>query len=242
MEFVLTAAKNDVDAIRASAAGDMERLLAAVGKCFPYKSATEASEAFKGQLDVNSSDNKGNDTVSAALFIVRDEISLAVEKIMTIERFIALSTPPMEDGNNFGVTVQMMVAKYAKEVKDDLIKTLDSLPGYFDARAGAYEKMPTVPSKSSTSSTSSSTSSGGKDGDEKKESTSTSTEEKKNGSTSMDRANHVVAIDVQFYFKFKIALTTLIDSYAVVIDNVNKNFDKLVAPKGTSGGNSMSMF
>ena len=85
----------------------------------------------------------------------------------------------MEDGNNFGVTVQMMVAKYAKEVKDDLVKTLDSLPGYFDARAGAYEKMPTIPSKSSSSSTSSSTSSGGKDGDEKKESSSTSTEEKK---------------------------------------------------------------
>ena len=58
----------------------------------------------------------------------------------------------------------------------------------------------------------------------------------------MDRANHVVAIDVQYYFKFKVALTTLIDSYAVVIDNVNKNFDKLAAPKGTSGSNSMSMF
>ena len=119
----------------------MERLIAASTKCFPYKSATEASEAFKSQLDINSCDNKGNDAVSGALFVVRDEITAAIEKIMTIERFIALSTPPMEDGNNFGVTVQMMVAKFSKDVKDELTKILDSLPGYFDARAGAYEKV-----------------------------------------------------------------------------------------------------
>ena len=220
----------------------MERLMSAATTCFPYKTLSEASDAFKGQLDITSSDNKGNLTVSGALTVVRDEISRAIENIMAVERFIALSTPPMEDGNNFGVTVQMIVAKYSKDVREDLAKTLDSLPGYFDARAGAYEKMPTVPSKSSSSSTSSSTSSGGKDGDEKKESTSSSSEEKKSGSTSMDRANHVVAIDVNYYFKLKVALTSLIDNYAVVVDNVNKNFDKLVAPKGTSGSNSMSMF
>jgi len=216
--------------------------MSAATTCFPYKTLSEASDAFKGQLDITSSDNKGNLTVSGALTVVRDEISRAIENIMAVERFIALSTPPMEDGNNFGVTVQMIVAKYSKDVREDLAKTLDSLPGYFDARAGAYEKMPTVPSKSSSSSTSSSTSSGGKDGDEKKESTSSSSEEKKSGSTSMDRANHVVAIDVNYYFKLKVALTSLIDNYAVVVDNVNKNFDKLVAPKGTSGSNSMSMF
>lgn len=238
----MTKSKSDVEGIRSGAPADMERLMSAATTCFPYKTLSEASDAFKGQLDITSSDNKGNLTVSGALTVVRDEISRAIENIMAVERFIALSTPPMEDGNNFGVTVQMIVAKYSKDVREDLAKTLDSLPGYFDARAGAYEKMPTVPSKSSSSSTSSSTSSGGKDGDEKKESTSSSSEEKKSGSTSMDRANHVVAIDVNYYFKLKVALTSLIDNYAVVVDNVNKNFDKLVAPKGTSGSNSMSMF
>ena len=140
-DFILSKAKSDIEAIRAAAPGDMERLIAASTKCFPFKSATEASEAFKSQLDVSSADNKGNDAVSGALFVVRDEITAAIEKIMTIERFIALSTPPMEDGNNFGVTVQMMVAKFSKDVRDDLAKVLDSLPGYFDARAGAYEKV-----------------------------------------------------------------------------------------------------
>jgi hypothetical protein len=32
------------------------------------------------------------------------------------------------------------------------------------------------------------------------------------------------------------------DTYAVAIDNLTKNYDKLRAPKGESGGNSMSMF
>ena len=108
-----------------------------------------------------------------------------------------------------------------------LVKILDSLPAYFDTRAGAYEKMPTVPSKSSTASSSSSTSSGGKDGDESKKSSSTSTEEKKSLRTCADRANHVVAIDVNYYFKLSTALKTILDSYAVVVDNVNKNFEKV---------------
>ena len=217
-------------------------MVVSAAKYFPFATLTEASEAFKSQLDVNSADNGGNDTVSQALFAVRDEVAGAISNIATIERFIALSTPAMEDGNNFGVTVQMMVAKYAKEVREDLTKIIDSLPAYFDARAGAYEKMPTVPTKSSTSTNSSTTSSGGKDGDEKKESSSTSAEEKKNLRTCMDRANHVVAIDVNYYFKIKAALGTLTDNYAVLIDNLNKNFDKISAPKGTGGSNSLSMF
>lgn len=38
----------------------------------------------------------------------------------SFDRFIALSTPAMEDGNNFGVTVQMMVAKYCKDTREEV--------------------------------------------------------------------------------------------------------------------------
>mmetsp|Transcript_16918 Transcript_16918/g.33864 ORF Transcript_16918/g.33864 Transcript_16918/m.33864 type:complete len:243 (+) Transcript_16918:958-1686(+) len=242
MEFLLEQSKSEVESILSSAPADVERMLSSLNTLFPHKTLSAASAAFTSSLTVESADNAGNKVVTDALFAVRDEIEAAVAKIMAFERFIALSTPAMEDGNNFGVTVQMMVAKYCKDTREELVKILDSLPAYFDTRAGAYEKMPTVPSKSSTSSSSSSTSSGGKDGDESKKSTSTSTEEKKTLRTCADRANHVVAIDVNYYFKLSSALKTILSSYAIVVDNVNKNFEKLSRPKGSSGSNSMSMF
>ena len=46
----------------------------------------------------------------------------------------------------------------------------------------------------------------------------------------------------RYYFQLQTALATLIDSYAVAIDNVQKNYEKLRAPKGDAGSNSMSMF
>ena len=101
----------------------------------------------------------------------------------------------MEDGNNFGVSVQMIVAKYLKDEREAMAKTLATFPDYFDKRAGAVDKL--SPSSTTTSSTSSSTSTGGKDGDEKKESASASTEQKKSLKEDADRANHVCAIDVQ---------------------------------------------
>ncbi|GMH63190.1 hypothetical protein TrLO_g13814 [Triparma laevis f. longispina] len=242
MEFLLQSSKSEVEAILAAAPSDTERISAYLKSLFPYSTLSGASAAFTSALNITSVDNPGNKEVTDALFVVRDEIAAAIAKIMAFERFIALSNPPMEDGNNFGVTVQMMVAKYCKDTRESLEKIADGLPAYFDSRAGAFEKMPTVPSKTSSSSTSTSSSSGGKDGDEEKKSSSSSTEEKKSSGTSADRSNHVVAIDVNFYFKLNTALKTILDSYAVVIDNVTKNFDKLSAPKGTSGSNSMSMF
>jgi hypothetical protein len=118
---------------------------------------------------------------------------------------------------------------------------MGTFPEYFDKRASAIDKIPTIPSKSSTTSTSSSTTSGGKDGDEKKESSSTSTESKASLKQDADRANHVVAVDVSYYFQLKAALSGLMDSYAIAVDNLTKNYDKLRAPKGAGGGNSLSM-
>ena len=73
---------------------------------------------------------------------------------------------------------------------------------------------------------------------------------------------------MNYYFKLSSALKTILSSYAIVVDNVNKNFEKvreeggpplsparprtdktfstpalqLSRPKGSSGSNSMSMF
>ena len=95
----------------ASFPSDLSRMSSSLASLFPHASLSAAGAAFSSQLDTNAADNAGNAQVTVALAAVRDEIAAAVENIQVVERWIALSTPQMEDGNNFGVSVQMMVAK-----------------------------------------------------------------------------------------------------------------------------------
>merc|ERR1712232_1332151 len=57
------------------------------------------------------------------------------------------------------------------------------------------------------------------------------------------RMYHLLAIDLKAYNDAKTALSKLINEYCSVVDNVEKNYEKLTAPKGSSGGNNhMGMF
>jgi hypothetical protein len=136
-----------VEAIMANFPADLERMSTEHATLFPHASLSVASAAFAAQLDVKALNNAGNASVTQALNVVRDEIAAAVNNILVIERWIALSTPQMEDGNNFGVSVQMIVAKYLSTEREALAKVALGLPDYFDKRAGAMEKIPSAPSK-----------------------------------------------------------------------------------------------
>lgn len=70
-------------------------------------------------------------------------------------------------------------------------------------------------------------------------------EEKNTGGAKHDyhRLKHVAAIDVQCYANLRSTLVMLIDGYVTVLDNMEKNKEKLAYPKGTNGGGSnLSMY
>ena len=187
-----------------------------------------------------------NETLTAAIKEFRNSVAISIDHILTIERFISLHVPQMEDGNNFGVTVQLTISKFLTETREELTKKLEAIPTYYASRAEAVSKLSipkTTASKTITSTSSEST--GGKDGDEKKSST-TQVEEKKTidpDTSGVDhRLKHVVALDVQFYNSLRIGLVDCMNSYLTVLDNMEKNKNKLTAPKGFNGGNSMGMY
>lgn len=144
----------------------------------------------------------------------------------------------MEDGNNFGVTVQMTVAKFLKETREELTKKLESIPSYYSSRADAVDKLGLPKTSSSQTKTESKTdSTGGKDGDESKTSTTVTKEEKESNGSKMDvhRSKAVLAIDVQCYASLFATINLLLTDYVTVLDNVEKNEEKLKAPKGSGG-------
>ena len=70
----------------------------------------------------------------------------------------------MEDGNNFGVTVQMTVAKFLKDTREELAKKLESVASYYSSRADAVDKLGLPKKSTSQTKTESSTESKGATG------------------------------------------------------------------------------
>lgn len=149
----------------------------------------------------------------------------------------------MEDGNNFGVTVQMTVAKVLKDARESLLKKSEGILTYYNARADAVEKLSLEKKTSTTTSSSSKTDSTKQE--DKKETTSMASEEKvvtvEDKGYSF-RLMALVALDVNAYMNAKSGLMDCFNDFLMIVENVEKNKIKLTSPKGSNGGNSIGMF
>merc|ERR1712071_581018 len=174
---------------------------------------------------------------------------MGVTNIRSIEKYISINFPAIEDGNNFGVSVQLTILKMLKESRESLVSEIKKLGvTYYETRANVVDKVGLKnKSVSTTSATSKSDTTSSIEGEKSgsKSSSSTNTEEKESGPSALDsyRMYHLLAVEVQAYFDARNAMSLTIDNYCSVLDNVEKNYEKLSAPKGTSGGHShMGMF
>lgn len=242
----------DAKAILESGVSTLDGLASSL-VALPFKGSSSMSEAeasFVATLG-DGSVEKANDVVDGVYKLTRDALSMGLENVRTLERFVALHVPQMEDGNNFGVTVQLMFSKLLKEEREKCEKSLSESSKYYSSRADAIDKFSHLPKTSvtETKSTSKSNATGGKDGDENKSSTSTSTEEKTStsdgGKVNLHRAKALAALDAQMYTDLVGALQSMMDGFIVILDNLEKNWDKLENPRGKgyggygSGGSSM---
>lgn len=242
----------DAKAILGSGVATLDSLATSLA-ALPYSGAgalSQAEGAFVASIGEGDVE-KANDVVDAAYKVTRDALALGSDHARTLERFVALHVPQMEDGNNFGVTVQLMFSKLLKEEREKMEKSLAETSKYYSSRADAIDKFSHLPktSVSESKTTSKSSASGGKDGDENKESTSSSTEEKKTtsdgGKVNTHRVKALAALDAQMYADLAGALQSMMDGYVVILDNLEKNWDKLENPRGKgyggygSGGSSM---
>mmetsp|Transcript_270 Transcript_270/g.601 ORF Transcript_270/g.601 Transcript_270/m.601 type:complete len:211 (-) Transcript_270:54-686(-) len=207
-------------------------------------SETEATFAL------SLSDTKNTSKISAwhddASSSVRGHLIELIENVQTLEGWIALALPPMEDGNNFGVSVQLTAAKQLKELRESLTKDVNSAVNYYKTRAEVTEKLTPRLSHTTTSTESNVNASGGKDGDEKKKSDSVTIEQKTCAPEEIGqhlRIKAVLSVDMQYYVEWKASLQGASNAYAAAIDQIEKNLEKITKPRGGNpGGASMSMF
>jgi hypothetical protein len=236
---------SDVSKILSNGSTKLDGMTTALNQHFNLTKLSAVESAFEEAL--KSGPDGKNDAILNAIQYYQDILSETIDEIQTFERYITLHIPQMEDGNNFGVTVQMTVAKVLKETREGLTKQMETIPSYYSSRAEAVEKLGLAKTTVTTTNTvAESEGKGGKDGDENKSSKSKVEEEKiiapASDARTMWRFKSVLALDVQAYFRMRSGLVECYDSYIMVLDNIEKNMEKLVAPKGNNGGNSMGMY
>jgi hypothetical protein len=230
----------DADAILSKSIETLASMQTIVDAHFQTASMSTIADLYENQL-MNQPDAL-NLSLLSAIKVYRDSLRSFIDDILVLERFVSLHIPAMEDGNNFGVSIQIEIAKLLKETKGDLIKKLEAVPTYLASRAEAVEKL-SLPTFIKSETKSMTTSTGGKDGDEKK--SSVVSEEKNTGETKAStshRLKHLVSLDVQLYSNLRIGFMESMNAFLAIVDQMEKNKEKLVAPKGAQGRNSMTMY
>ena len=188
-----------------------------------------------------------NESLTATVNTTVDAIQAVLTDIAVLTQYITLTIPKMEDGGNWGVSVQLAAIKAMGDSKEKLEKGLEELTKYASARADALDKCKLLSTSKTTSTSKSQSTSEGtstEKGDAKATDNKTSTEEKETTTAAASglvidyRVQAVVATDVLYYTKAKAVFQNAIMSYLAAIDFCDKNSDKLSQPKGNSGGTS----
>ena len=215
---------------------------------FPHtRTLSQVQTAFEDDI-AKEGIECGNAHLATAIPLTRDAICTCIANVQALEGWILLALPAMEDGGNFGVSVQMGVLKIMEEAREAWAKAMDEVVKYYDARANALEKLGIEKSTSTTTTTKTQMeSTGGKEGveeEEKKLTTTTVQETKTSGVTpetpltvlwGYHRVRHVISLDVQMYAMLQMSLRQVLNLYASVLDSVEKNYAKLAFPKGREG-------
>eukprot|EP00934_Nitzschia_sp_Nitz4_P001264 Nitzschia sp. Nitz4//scaffold23_size168460//122133//123035//NITZ4_002238-RA/size168460-processed-gene-0.232-mRNA-1//1//CDS//3329543692//1264//frame0 len=229
------ASKQSAKQVLETACTQLDAMDKSYTETFTYPSLSAASVAFGPAATLSS-----NEAVAKGVAVTLDVLSTLSLQVQTIEQFLHLHIPQMEDGNNFGVTIQLALLKQLSEFQEAVAKHIDTLAGYASARADALEKLklPSV-SKSVTKSTSVTTTDG-KQEDKTAESTEEkATESDTTGPAYASRVQAVVAVDVLYYSKAQRAFQSSLSLFLAALDCMDKNQDKLEKPKGSGGFTSM---
>mmetsp|Transcript_15659 Transcript_15659/g.23341 ORF Transcript_15659/g.23341 Transcript_15659/m.23341 type:complete len:245 (+) Transcript_15659:119-853(+) len=231
----------DVASLIASVPTVLAAFDSAISTHFSNPSPSSLETSYSASL--TASPDAINTPLISALSSYKDLLSQTIDSILLLERYVILHIPQMEDGNNFGVTVQMTVGKHLRETRESLLKKMDSLVSYYNSRADAVDKL-SLEKKTFTSSVGSSKTESTKEEDKKESSSSSSDEKivKVEDKGYPFRIMSLVALDVNAYVSAKSGLVDCFNDFLMVMDNVEKNQVKLTSPKGESGSNSMGMY
>jgi hypothetical protein len=218
-----------------------------------YKSLFNNSTATIHTIEQQSTPDAviENDVVSTIVTTTRHATDQVLNDLYLLESYIHLMIPKMEDGNNFGVTIQLTAIKAITEGKEKMLTSIEDLSKYNATRADAIEKAKCYATSSTVASQSVTTTiaeGNANDQQEMKQSTDKKeVNEEKTTTTKVNtaaqpeyiyRLKAITAVDILFYRKAQSLYQFTLMTYASVVDFIQKNKEKISEPKGEAGSRS----
>ena len=237
-----SASLSEVDALESALP---DKIMKIDGKLASLSSLSLEEVEARFTKEFNASGPK-NAAVAQLLSEARSEAATCILNLSKYERFIVLSVPKVEDGNNFGVSIQLEVKKFVGEQKKAVKDLFDKCADYHKDRASLLKDIVPKQTEDKVEGKTQTTDNENKN----KESTNTVKESLKTSSETKtttpktilpDAAAALVALDVSWYFQLYFMLEQVRDSYIACGDTISKNRKRLEAPKG-DGNSGMSMF
>jgi Proteasome activator pa28 beta subunit len=221
----------------AKATDIIQQLEATYHQQFP---AAQPVSALTAAFSASDQYLQENATCQAAINTTIDALDHVISVCNTMDRYIQLTVPKVEDGGNFGVDVQLTASDVVANQVVKLESGVDYLLGYATNRAASLALcawLATTKTKALTTAVAESTGKTTEKGDTKDHMTTHRTEEKAvdticSPAEVAHRKQAVVAIDVRFYRKSKELFYAAITGLLLVIDYMDKNQEKIDAPKG----------
>jgi len=226
-----------------------EGLSALIDSKFAARSLEEVEAHFTSTPKPAEGKMSVNPEVSDLLKLVREHAVVACDKIKAAELWIAMKSPAVSDGNNFGVDVQNYVYGELKSMRHAIQAIADdALSNYHWQRANGLEKL--KGGTKTEQSESESVKTENKKETEKAETVTTKNTDKKMSKTIepqiYDYDRYVLAMDVKHYNTAHCHLIDIRNCYVKAHLLFSKNMKRLSDPRGEgeSGGrtNVMSMF
>ena len=112
---------------------------------FGPKSLADVQASFEAAI-ASGAPGAINAEVEKVGALVREQAATALMDFKAVEMWLAIKTPEVADGNNFGVEVQAFVAGVLKEMRTELTAMVDGVSAYHLLRGGTLEKVVKVPS------------------------------------------------------------------------------------------------
>ncbi|CAL8311098.1 unnamed protein product [Merluccius merluccius] len=136
-----------------------------------------------------------NAHVEQALKEVKPQITTLKEKLNTVSMWMQLQIPKIEDGNNFGVSVQEKVFELLTNTRTKIEAFQTQISKYYSERGDAVAKASKQPHVG-------------------------------------DYRQLVHELDQYQYCELRLVVLEIRNTYAVLFDIINKNYDKIMKPRG----------
>lgn len=117
------------------------------GPTYKKRRLDECEEAFQGTkvFVMPNGMLKSNQQLVDIIEKVKPEIRLLIEKCNTVKMWVQLLIPRIEDGNNFGVSIQEETVAELRTVESEAASYLDQISRYYIIRAKLVSKIAKYP-------------------------------------------------------------------------------------------------